>query len=90
MGWSADHLEAEAFAYLAVPSVKKLSLSFPGTTGVRQLVTGGRLARTPRPLEQIQVFPIPGGIPKLREQCESSVPLGMEGDHGARLQPGFA
>jgi len=48
MGWSADHLEAEAFAYLAVRSVKKLPLSFPGTTGVRQPVTGGRLARAPR------------------------------------------
>jgi len=25
-------------------------------------------------LEQVQVFPIPGGIPKSGEQCESSVP----------------
>ena len=30
------------------------------------------------------------GIPKSREQCESSIPWGMEGDHGAGLQPGFA
>jgi hypothetical protein len=41
-------------------------------------------------LEQIQAFSIPGGIPKSREQCESSIPWGMEGDHGAGLQPGFA
>jgi hypothetical protein len=25
-------------------------------------------------LEHVQAFPIPGGIPKSREQCESSVP----------------
>lgn len=48
MGWSADHLEAEAFAYLAVRSVKRLPLSFPGTTGVGQPTTGGRLARAAR------------------------------------------
>ena len=41
-------------------------------------------------LEQIQAFPIPGGIPKSREQCWSSGPQGTEGDHGASLQPGFA
>jgi 1,6-anhydro-N-acetylmuramate kinase len=48
MGWSADHLEAEAFAYLAVRSMRRLPLSFPGTTGVKQPTTGGRLARAPR------------------------------------------
>lgn len=48
MGWPADHFEAEAFAYLAVRSFRKLPLTFPGTTGVRQAVTGGRLARAPR------------------------------------------
>jgi 1,6-anhydro-N-acetylmuramate kinase len=48
MGWSADHLEAEAFAYLAVRSLRRLPLSFPGTTGVKQPTTGGRLARAPR------------------------------------------
>jgi len=47
MGWSADHLEAEAFAYLAVRSLRRLPLSFPGTTGVKQPTTGGRLARAP-------------------------------------------
>lgn len=48
MGWSADHLEAEAFAYLAVRSLRKLPLSFPDTTGVSHPMTGGRLARAPR------------------------------------------
>jgi anhydro-N-acetylmuramic acid kinase len=48
MGWSIDHLEAEAFAYLAVRSLKKLPLTFPGTTGVKHPLTGGRLARAPR------------------------------------------
>lgn len=48
MGWPVDHFEAEAFAYLAVRSVRRLPLTFPGTTGVKQPITGGRLARAPR------------------------------------------
>jgi 1,6-anhydro-N-acetylmuramate kinase len=48
MGWSKDHFEVETFAYLAVRSLRKLPLSFPGTTGVKQPMTGGRLARAPR------------------------------------------
>jgi anhydro-N-acetylmuramic acid kinase len=48
MGWSADHLEAEALAYLSIRSLRKLPLTFPGTTGVKQPLTGGRLARAPR------------------------------------------
>jgi anhydro-N-acetylmuramic acid kinase len=40
---NGDALEAEAFAYLAVRSLRGLSLSFPGTTGVPQPQTGGRL-----------------------------------------------
>ncbi len=48
MGWPGDHFEAEAFAYLAVRSLKRLPLTFPGTTGVRQALTGGRLVRAPR------------------------------------------
>jgi len=38
-------MEAEAWAYLAVRSLKGLALTFPGTTGVGQAVTGGVLAR---------------------------------------------
>ena len=48
MGWSKDHFGAETFAYLAVRSMRKLPLSFPGTTGVKQPMTGGRLARASR------------------------------------------
>src|SRR3954469_12289044 len=44
-GWRGDFIEAEAFAYLAVRSLKSLSLSLPTTTGVRQAVTGGKLHR---------------------------------------------
>ncbi len=42
MGWRGDMLEAEAFAFLAVRSVRRLPLSLPGTTGVSRPVTGGR------------------------------------------------
>ena len=46
-GWRGDFIEAEAFAYLAVRSVRGLPLSLPTTTGVRQPMTGGRLHRAP-------------------------------------------
>jgi anhydro-N-acetylmuramic acid kinase len=45
IGWSAEFLEAQAFAYLAVRSLKGLPLTFPGTTGVPAPTTGGVLAR---------------------------------------------
>ncbi len=45
IGWSADGLEAQAFAVLAVRSLRGLPLSFPGTTGVPEPVTGGVLAK---------------------------------------------
>ena len=45
VGWSADALEAQAFAYLAVRSLKRLPLTFPTTTGVPRPLTGGLLAR---------------------------------------------
>jgi len=40
-GWDGDALEAQAFAYLAVRSLKGLALSYPQTTGVRRPLTGG-------------------------------------------------
>ncbi len=40
-GFNGDTIEAEAFAYLAVRSFKKLPLSFPSTTRVPQPMTGG-------------------------------------------------
>lgn len=43
VGWRGDALEAEAFAYLAVRSLKGLPLSIPSTTGCREPTTGGHL-----------------------------------------------
>jgi anhydro-N-acetylmuramic acid kinase len=45
VGWSIDSLEAQAFAYLAVRSLRGLPISFPGTTGAPGPLTGGVLAR---------------------------------------------
>jgi anhydro-N-acetylmuramic acid kinase len=44
-GWAIDAIEAQAFAYLAVRSLKGLPLTFPGTTGVAVPLTGGVLAK---------------------------------------------
>jgi anhydro-N-acetylmuramic acid kinase len=41
VGWSADALEAQAFAYLAVRTLHGLPITFPTTTGVAQPLTGG-------------------------------------------------
>ncbi len=45
IGWSSAYLEAQAFAYLAVRSLKGLPITFPSTTGVREPIGGGSLAR---------------------------------------------
>lgn len=42
-GWSADAMEAQAFAFLATRSLKGLPLSYPATTGVPVPMTGGVL-----------------------------------------------
>lgn len=44
-GFNGDSVEAEAFAYLAVRSLRGLPLSFPGTTGCPEPLTGGVLCR---------------------------------------------
>jgi anhydro-N-acetylmuramic acid kinase len=44
-GWSADALEAQAFAYLAVRVLKKLPITFPETTGAPHAMTGGLIAK---------------------------------------------
>ncbi len=44
-GWSIDSLEAQAFAYLAVRSLRGLPITFPGTTGAPRPLTGGVLAK---------------------------------------------
>ena len=43
-GLNGDSMEAEAWAYLAVRSLRGLPITFPGTTGVKQEMTGGVLA----------------------------------------------
>ena len=47
VGWRGDDLEAEAFAFLAVRSVRGLPLSLPTTTGVPEPMTGGRFYPAP-------------------------------------------
>jgi anhydro-N-acetylmuramic acid kinase len=44
-GWDGDALEAQAFAYLAVRSLRGLPLSLPSTTGAPRPICGGRLFR---------------------------------------------
>jgi anhydro-N-acetylmuramic acid kinase len=41
IGWNGAAIEAQAFAYLAVRSLRQLPLSWPSTTGVSKHVTGG-------------------------------------------------
>lgn len=43
VGWDGDALEAQAFAFMAIRAKAGLPISFPGTTGVPQPLTGGRL-----------------------------------------------
>jgi anhydro-N-acetylmuramic acid kinase len=45
VGWRGDAIEAECFAYLAVRAARGLPISFPLTTGVKQPLSGGRVAR---------------------------------------------
>ena len=44
LGWSADAMEAQAFAYLAVRRLKNLPITFPTTTGVAEPMPGGLIA----------------------------------------------
>lgn len=45
LGWTGDALEAQAFAFLAMRSLKGLPLSLPTTTGAIRAVTGGAFYR---------------------------------------------
>jgi len=45
VGWSADALEAQAFAYLAVRTLRGLPITYPGTTGVPHAMPGGLVAQ---------------------------------------------
>jgi anhydro-N-acetylmuramic acid kinase len=44
-GWHGDAVEAQAFAFLAIRSLKGLPLTFPQTTGAPVPMTGGVLAK---------------------------------------------
>jgi anhydro-N-acetylmuramic acid kinase len=43
LGWNGDAIEAQAFGFLAVRSLRGLPLTFPTTTGVKRPQIGGRL-----------------------------------------------
>jgi anhydro-N-acetylmuramic acid kinase len=43
LGWNGDALEAQAFGFLAVRSLRGLPLTFPGTTGAPRPLSGGKL-----------------------------------------------
>jgi anhydro-N-acetylmuramic acid kinase len=53
-GWDADAIEAQAFAYMAVRSLRGLPITFPTTTGVPEPMTGGVLAE-PRAAEPMRM-----------------------------------
>jgi anhydro-N-acetylmuramic acid kinase len=48
LGWRGDFIEAQAFAFLAVRSLYRWPISFPGTTGAPQPLAGGTLTRPER------------------------------------------
>ncbi|MEM9717169.1 MAG: anhydro-N-acetylmuramic acid kinase [Pseudomonadota bacterium] len=43
-GFDGDMIEAQAFAYLAVRSMRGMTISAPGTTGAPEPMTGGRIS----------------------------------------------
>jgi len=43
IGFDGDYVEAEAFAYLAVRKLYNLPITFPGTTGINEPSTGGKV-----------------------------------------------
>ncbi len=45
LGINGDHIESQAFAYIAIRSFLKLDISFPETTGCKYSSTGGVLAK---------------------------------------------
>lgn len=43
LGWDKDMLESEAYGFLAVRALNGLPITFPGTTGVREPLSGGTI-----------------------------------------------
>ncbi len=62
VGWRGDVLEAEAFGFLAVRSVKGLPLSVPTTTGVPEPMPGGVLYAAPGRTMEFNRAPIFSGV----------------------------
>ncbi|MET0445478.1 MAG: anhydro-N-acetylmuramic acid kinase [Pseudorhodoplanes sp.] len=52
VGWNADAIEAQAFAYMAVRSLRGLPITFPNTTGVPRPMTGGVLVEPGTPTKK--------------------------------------
>ena len=42
-GVDGDYVESQAFAFLAIRSIKKLPISFPDTTGCEKPISGGEI-----------------------------------------------
>ena len=55
VGWDGDALEAQAFAFLAVRTLRRLPLSLPTTTGVPTPTPGGTIHRVPPPARRASV-----------------------------------
>jgi anhydro-N-acetylmuramic acid kinase len=45
LGWDGDAIEAQGFAYLAYRCLHGLPITYPGTTGVAEPMSGGVLTR---------------------------------------------
>jgi anhydro-N-acetylmuramic acid kinase len=45
LGHNGDATEAEGFGYMAVRALRGLPISFPGTTGVKEPLSGGMVTR---------------------------------------------
>ena len=88
-GWSADALEAQAFAYLAVRCLRGLPITFPTTTGVPRPLTGGVLRPAVADVRQ----PAVGGSPLQAlveigaDRLHQRLDLAVEEVVGARDRP---
>ena len=53
VGWSGDALEAQAFGFLAVRSLKGLNITLPGTTGVKRPMTMANARGSSKPVRSL-------------------------------------
>ena len=45
LNYEGDFIESQAFGYLAVRSLKELPITFPETTGVNSVLSGGLIKK---------------------------------------------